>query len=34
LCTQLLKNVEIKFAAVWQQHKGDGFEEIYAAATR
>lgn len=32
LCTQLLKNVEIKFAALWQQHKNDGFEEIYAAA--
>jgi DNA-binding MarR family transcriptional regulator len=34
LCTQLLKNVEIKFAALWQQHKNDSFEEIYQAATR
>ncbi|HEY4208441.1 MAG TPA: winged helix DNA-binding protein [Puia sp.] len=32
LCTQLLKNVEIKFAAVWQQHKGESFEVIYTAA--
>jgi len=33
LCTQLLKNVEIKFAALWQQHKGNSFDEIYAVAT-
>jgi DNA-binding MarR family transcriptional regulator len=29
LCTQLLKNVEIKFAALWQQYKGATFQEIY-----
>jgi len=33
LCTQLLKNVEIKFAALWQQHKSDSFEEIYQVAS-
>ena len=30
LCIQLLKNVEIKFSALWQKHKGKEFEEIYA----
>jgi len=29
LCIQLLKNVEIKFSALWQNHKGKKFEEIY-----
>jgi len=29
LCIQLLKNVEIKFSALWPRHKGKGFEEIY-----
>jgi DNA-binding MarR family transcriptional regulator len=29
LCIQLLKNVEIKFSAVWQKHKGKTFEEVY-----
>jgi DNA-binding MarR family transcriptional regulator len=29
LCIQLLKNVEIKFSALWQKHKGKEFEEIY-----
>jgi len=29
LCTQLLKNVEIKFAALWQQYKNASFQEIY-----
>ncbi len=28
LCIQLLKNVEIKFSALWQNHKGMGFDEI------
>jgi len=32
LCGQLLKHVEIKFAALWQQHKGESFDEIYKAA--
>lgn len=29
LCVQLLKGIEIKFAGLWQQHKGKDFEEIY-----
>jgi DNA-binding MarR family transcriptional regulator len=29
LCIQLLKNVEIKFSALWQKHKGREFEDIY-----
>ncbi len=33
LCTQLLKNVESKYAALWQQHKSASFEDIYAAAS-
>jgi DNA-binding MarR family transcriptional regulator len=29
LCIQLLKNIEVKFSALWQKHKGKQFEEIY-----
>lgn len=29
LCIQLLKNVEIKFSALWPKHKGRGFDEIF-----
>ncbi len=29
LCIQLLKNIEIKFSAFWQQHKGMPFDEVY-----
>jgi DNA-binding MarR family transcriptional regulator len=29
LCIQLLKNIEIKFSAQWQKHKGKDFEEIF-----
>ena len=29
LCIQLLKNVEIKFSALWPGHKGKEFEEVY-----
>ncbi|HVI44394.1 MAG TPA: winged helix DNA-binding protein [Chitinophaga sp.] len=29
LCIQLLKNIEIKFSALWQKHKGKEFDEIY-----
>jgi DNA-binding MarR family transcriptional regulator len=29
LCIQLLKNVEIKFSALWQRHKGKKLDEIY-----
>ena len=31
LCIQLLKNVEIKFSALWQRHRGKSFEEVYKA---
>lgn len=34
LCTQLLKNVEIKFAALWQQNRSASFQEIYKLATK
>jgi len=33
LCIQLLKNVEIKFSALWQGHKGKAFEEVYTEIT-
>ena len=33
LCIQLLKNVEIRFSNLWQQHKGKSFEEIFAEIT-
>jgi len=33
LCIQLLKNVEIKFSALWQGHKGKAFEEVYTEVT-
>jgi DNA-binding MarR family transcriptional regulator len=29
LCIQLLKNIEIKFSALWQKHKGKEFDLIY-----
>jgi DNA-binding MarR family transcriptional regulator len=29
LCIQLLKNIEIKFSGLWQQHKGKTFDEVY-----
>ncbi len=29
LCIQLLKNIEIKFSALWQKHKGKDFDEIF-----
>ena len=29
LCIQLLKNVEIKFSALWPKHKGRDFDEIF-----
>jgi DNA-binding MarR family transcriptional regulator len=32
LCTQLLKNVEIKFAALWQQNRNASFQEFYELA--
>jgi DNA-binding MarR family transcriptional regulator len=30
LCIQLLKNIEIKFSALWPDHKGLPFEEVFA----
>jgi len=29
LCISLLKNIEIKFSALWQQHRGKPFDEVY-----
>lgn len=29
LCIQLLKNTEIKFSALWQQHKSKSFDEVF-----
>jgi DNA-binding MarR family transcriptional regulator len=29
LCIQLLKNVEMKFSALWQSHKSKAFDDIY-----
>jgi DNA-binding MarR family transcriptional regulator len=29
LCIQLLKNVEIKFSALWPKHKGKSFDDIH-----
>ena len=29
LCIQLLKNIEIKYSALWQQHKDKPFDEVY-----
>jgi DNA-binding MarR family transcriptional regulator len=31
LCIQLLQNVEIKFSALWQKHKGRMFEDVYGS---
>jgi DNA-binding MarR family transcriptional regulator len=33
LCIQLLKNVEIKFSALWSRHRGKEFEEVYQEIT-
>ena len=33
LCIHLLKNIEIKFSALWQQHKGRPFDEVYQEIT-
>jgi len=33
VCVQLLKNVDIKFSALWQLHKGKPFEQVYEAIT-
>jgi DNA-binding MarR family transcriptional regulator len=32
LCTQLLNNVEVKFAALWQEYKAASFEDIFKHA--
>jgi DNA-binding MarR family transcriptional regulator len=29
LCVQLLKSIEIKFSALWQQQRGRSFDEVY-----
>jgi DNA-binding MarR family transcriptional regulator len=33
VCVQLLKNVEIRFSGLWQQHKGRPFGEVYESVT-
>jgi DNA-binding MarR family transcriptional regulator len=33
ICIQLLKNVEIKYSKLWQQHKGKPFEEVFTSVT-
>lgn len=33
ICIQLLKNVEIKYSKLWQQHKGKPFDDIYTSIT-
>ena len=32
LCIQLLKNVEIKFSALWQRYRGGSFDDLYKEA--
>ncbi|WP_316811083.1 MarR family winged helix-turn-helix transcriptional regulator [Pedobacter heparinus] len=34
LCIQLLKNIEVKFSALWQKHKGREFDDIYEEMVR
>jgi DNA-binding MarR family transcriptional regulator len=34
ICIQLLKDIEIKFSASWQKHKGKPFDDIYTDVTR
>lgn len=29
LCIQLLKNIEVKYSVLWQQHKDKPFDEVY-----
>ena len=33
VCVQLLKNVDIKFSGLWQQHKGKPFGQVYEGMT-
>jgi len=33
LCIHFLTPVEVRFAALWQRHKGMGFEEVYGELT-
>ncbi len=33
LCIQILKNIEIKFSALWPKHKGKVFDDIYNEVT-
>ena len=33
LCIQLLKNIDIKFSKLWQNHKGKPFSEVYSNIT-
>jgi hypothetical protein len=33
LCVQLLKNVDIKFSGLWQQHRTKPFDQVYKSLT-
>jgi len=34
LCIQLLKSIEMKFSALWPQHKNRPFEEVYSSVVK
>jgi DNA-binding MarR family transcriptional regulator len=34
LCVQLLKSIEIEFSALWPQHRGKPFEEVYQSVLK
>jgi len=34
LCVQLLKSIEIEFSALWPQHRGKPFEEVYQSVVK
>jgi DNA-binding MarR family transcriptional regulator len=34
LCIQLLKNVDLKFSKLWQQHRSKSFDDIYKSVKR
>jgi DNA-binding MarR family transcriptional regulator len=34
LCVQLLKGIEVKFSALWPQHRGKPFEEVYQSVVK
>jgi hypothetical protein len=34
LCVQLLESIEIKFSALWPQHRGKPFEEVFKSISK